>query len=282
MSEKTYTFTKGEQKSEIIRNLYIALFTKNALSNVCMTLTMHYLDADTSKIDPNWEGTAAFSLLAAVTWLNSVKTKELIEDSGTLNAFSDCVQSEVSTFVENYAKRVGLNAKWLTEILLKCQQNAKNVCLAVLEDEAPNEESLTGVTALAAKAYKSTCPQQLTSLKTQFLVAEAFTLKAVEQFTRRVEEMHRRPKPSNFSYFECFKETAPLIWVAGMVYKLTADKEIATPEDFENYIAQIRRQFSVTDGVSAEATAICNELLELCLGRAKDAGQVYLSFKQTF
>jgi hypothetical protein len=276
MSAKTCKLIESEKRSEIIRNLYVALFTKNALSNACMNLTMHYMDADRSKVDPNWEGTAAFSLLAAVTWLNSMKTRELIEDSGALNAFSDFVQSGMNAFFETHAKGVGLNAKWLPEILAKCQELARQGCLDAMENTNHDTDARQGVTALTTDVYESMLTNRLRSVVTLDSVSRAFTLKAIELFTNQMQLMHLEANVGKTSFFEGFKEFTPLLWVAGTVYDLTPDRDIVSTDDLACFITLIRRQFSATDELSLEAMKRCNQMLEKCLDESEIAVMLIL------
>jgi hypothetical protein len=101
----------------------------------------------------------------------------------------------------------------------------------------------------------------------------AFTMKAIELFTSRIQEIHQLPKPTGYSFFERFKEFAPLIWVASTVYELVSDSDIVSLEVLYSYLAQFRRQFSATDELEREAQEQCGQMLELCLSYSFTAGK---------
>lgn len=88
--------------------------------------------------------------------------------------------------------------------------------------------------------------------------------------------MHQSQKMTGFSYFESFKEFAPLVYVVSSIYEFVADKDITSLDALERYVAQIRQQFSATEELSKAAREECHQMLELCLSNSLIAGRLAL------
>lgn len=265
-----------EIKSKIIKDLYLALFTQNALRNVSRSLAGIYMDADISGESIRWEDTAACPILQLITKLQKFRSELLVCDANTLHAYSNFVQLKVGESVECTGSLGRLNAKWLPEILIKCQEVATKACLPMVNDTCLGVNSihgLCGLQQLVADVYCSMENRELLSLKIHFEIAQAFAIKAIKLFTSRVQEMHKPPELAGFSFFDKLNEFAPLIWVASTVYELAADSDIASFEALNSYIAQIRRQFSAINELDREAKEQCGQMLELSLSDSLAAGK---------
>ncbi len=275
MKSERKDYSKSKQASEIIQNLYLARFTQHALRCSSMSLASSYMDADISGASIRWDDTAASPLLKLVTELQHLESEFFVKDQKTLHAFSDFVQTKVSEIVESAGKPWGLNAKWVPEILVKCRELATRVCLPVLPgtgDRRLDPGTLDGLSELAAVAFATLESSKMRSLRAHLTISRAFLLKAVEQFTTRAKELHRGQQTVAFSFFECFKEFAPLLYVASSVYELVGDREIDSLDALNSHLAQIRRQFSASDELQQAAQEECNQMLELCLSDSFMAG----------
>lgn len=268
-------YSESNRASEIIQDLYLARFSQHALRCASMSLASSYMDADFSGVSIRWEDTAACPLLKLFTELQHLESKLVVKDQKTLHAFSDFVQTKVSEFVEITGAAGGLQAKWVPEILVKCREFATRACLPVLPgtgDRSLDLGTLDGLSKLAAVAYATLETSKLRSIRVHLSITRAFILKAVEQFTTRAKELHRGQQAVAFSYFECFKEFAPLLYVASSVYELVGDREIDSLDALNSHLAQIRRQFSASDELQQAAQEECNQMLELCLSDSFMAG----------
>lgn len=267
--------SESKKASKIIQELYIARFTQHALRCASMSLASSYMDADISGASIRWEDTAACPLLKLVTELQHLESEFFVKDQKTLHAFSDFFQTKVSELVESAVAPGGLQAKWVPEILVKCREFATRACLPVLPrtgDRSLEPSTLDRLSELGAVAYATLETSKMRSLRAHLTISRAFTLKAVEQFTTRAQELHQGQQAVAFSYFECFKEFAPLLYVASSVYELVGDREIDSLDALNSHLAQIRRQFSASDELQQAAQEECNQMLELCLSDSFMAG----------
>jgi hypothetical protein len=240
-----------------------------------MSLASRYMDADISGASIRWQDTAACSLLKLVTELQHLETKFVVNDTTILHTYSEFVQTKVSEFLESAGTSGGLKAKWLPEILVKCREFATRACLPVLQgigEKQLEAGTLDGLDEFAAVAYATLEASKLRSVQVHLTFTRAFTLKAVEQFSARAHELHQGQQNAAFSYFESFKEFAPLLSVASSVYELVGDKDIDSLDAMNSHLAQIRRQFSATDELQQSMQKQCNQMLELCLSDSFMAG----------
>ena len=272
-------YSESKKASEIIQDLYLARFSQHALRCASMSLASSYMDADFSGASIRWEDTAACSLLNLVSELQHFESEPVVNKAATLQAYSELVQTKVSEFVEIAEAPGGIQAKWVPEILVKCREFATRACLPVLPgtgDRSLDPGTLDGLSELAAVAYATLESSKMRSLRAHLTITRAFTLKAAEQFTNRALEMHQGQQTAAFSYFESFKEFAPLLYVASSIYELVGDKDIDSLEALNSHLAQIRRQFSATDELQQAAQEECNQMLELCLSDSFMAGKQVL------
>jgi hypothetical protein len=194
-----------EIKSKILKDLYLALFTQNALRNVSRSLASIYMDADISGECIQWECTAACSILQLITKLRKFSSGPHVCDANTLHAYSDFFRLKVRESVEHSRALGGLNPKWLPEILIKCQEVATKACLPMVNERSLDVNSmhgLFGLEELVVDAYRSMETNELLSLNIHFEIVHAFTMKAIELFTSRIQEIHQLPKPTGYSFFE--------------------------------------------------------------------------------
>lgn len=260
------------KSSKIIQDLYLALFTQNALRNVNMSLAITYMDADIKGTSIQWEETSACPLLKVVNELQGVQYEQFVKDPATLHAYSRFVQSKVLTFIASDLGPKQPNTVMLSQILVKCQEFATNNCHPLVSVNHLGTGNALLLSELVASTCASTDSDKLRSVRVQLAVIRAFTATATELFAAQAREWHRNVNDAGPSYFESFKEFAPLLYVARAITELVTDKEITTSADLHSYLAQIRQQFTATDELSSQAQQICNELLERCLFEARNAG----------
>ncbi|WNO03955.1 hypothetical protein [Rhodoferax mekongensis] len=276
MTSGTRDFSKSEQASEIIKELYLALFTQNALRNASSGLAGIYMDADISGENIQWEDTAACSLLQLLTKISKIRSEQRVCDARTLDAHSAFFQSKVIEFIELSQGPGALKLKWLPEILAKCQEFATKGCQPFIGCNDFRTYILYGLDELVAETCANMETGKLLSLKVHLAITRAFTSKAIELFTVQIQRIHLGPKAAGFSYFQSHQEFVPLLYVASTVYELVADDDIVSLENLYSYLAQIRWQFSVTDALGPEAEKKCNQLLELCLIDSYEAGKLVI------
>jgi hypothetical protein len=241
-----------------------------------MSLASIYMDADISGASIHWEETAACPLLKLVTELQHIESELILNETTTLRSCRDFVQMKLNECVEGAGKPGGLKAKWLPEILAKCHEVAMKECSQIVSDKHLDAATLNGLSELAEAAYKTLETTKLHSLRVHFSIARAFTLKAVEQFATRAQELRPGQQAAGFSYFDSFKEFAPLVCVASSIYEFVADKDITSLDALERYVAQIRQQFSATEELSKAAREESHQMLELCLSNSLIAGRLAL------
>jgi hypothetical protein len=275
MTAERKDHSESEQASEIIRNLYLARFTQHAMRCVSMSLASSYMDADITGASIRWEDTAACPLLKLVTEFQDPESGLVVKDERMLNSYSEFVQTKVSEFVMIAGAPGGLQANWVPESLVKFREFATRVCLPLLPgtgDRRLESDTLDGLSELAAVAFTTLESSKMRSLRAHLTISRAFTLKAVEQFTTRAQELHQGQQTAAFSYFESFKAFAPLLYVASSIYELVGDRDIDSLDALNSHLAKIRRQFSATDELHQAAQEECNQMLELCLSDSFMAG----------